>query len=517
MVLCLLCAAAVLLLDLSCATIQAPADVRKALKSARDNRGELVRAIRHFSRLEDSLKLRALYFLIENMEDHGFTRAALYDSAKVEIDFAAERYSSYDEAVAALDSLEAAHGTLNFGRKAWIEDIRTVDAEYLIENVELAFRAWQFPWAAHMSFDDFCNYVLPYRGSNEPVERWRGEFLERYRETRSEIGDEDDPVQVAHLINQELKSWFSFDPLYYLHPTDLGLTEMLECGMGRCEDMTNLAIYALRANGVAVTSDYTPHWADTGNNHAWNAVLERDGRVIPFMGCEANPREYSLRHRMAKAYRKTFSRQQDNLAARLTESESAPRWLRGRYYRDVTASYTDVADVTLSLTEPVPEGQRFAYLCVFNSGSWKAIHWAEITGTEATFSDMGLNLAYLPMYYVEDELTPAGQPFILGPEGSLRCLDGDQGLARSAALISTTRVTVEQATEGMEIDFLETGAEYELFFWDGEWVSLGSRRAGGEPLRFDEVPVDRLYWLVQAESRREERIFTLEGDRQIWW
>lgn len=37
--------------------------------------------------------------------------------------------------------------------------------------------------------------------------------------------------------------------------------------------MTNLAIFAMRANGLAVTSDYTPFWADSSNNHAWNAIL----------------------------------------------------------------------------------------------------------------------------------------------------------------------------------------------------------------------------------------------------
>ena len=70
--------------------------------------------------------------------------------------------------------------------------------------------------------------------------------------------------------------------------------------------MTNVTIYAMRANGLAVTSDYTPYWANSGNNHAWNAILTGEGKVVPFMGAEANPGEYRLANKLAKVYRKTW-------------------------------------------------------------------------------------------------------------------------------------------------------------------------------------------------------------------
>ena len=82
---------------------------------------------------------------------------------------------------------------------------------------------------------------------------------------------------------------------------------MMETKLGRCEDMTNMTIFALRANGLPVTSDYTPHWANSGNNHAWNAILDKNDSVIIFMGGEANPGEYELGHKLAKVYRKSFS------------------------------------------------------------------------------------------------------------------------------------------------------------------------------------------------------------------
>ena len=188
-----------------------------------------------------------------------------------------------------------------------------ITAEFLIAQIDYAFKAWrEKPWAQNMSWEDFRDYVLPYRGSNEPLESWRQAFWDKYAGLESRMTDPTDPVEAARLINEDIKSWFGFDPRYYYHPTDQGLEEMLESHLGRCEDMTNVTIYAMRANGIGVTSDYTPYWANCGNNHAWNAIVTGDGRVIPFMGAEANPGEYQLANMAAKVYRKTFAAQRQN-------------------------------------------------------------------------------------------------------------------------------------------------------------------------------------------------------------
>ena len=43
------------------------------------------------------------------------------------------------------------------------------------------------------------------------------------------------------------------------------------------------------------------------------------------------------------------------------------------------------------------------------------------------------------------------------------------------------------------------------------------RDADGAPLRFDALPADGLYWLVEKGSKRLERIFTIEEGMQRWW
>ena len=70
---------------------------------------------------------------------------------------------------------------------------------------------------------------------------------------------------------------------------------------------------------------------------------------------------------------------------------------------------------------------------------------------------------------------------------------------------------------GIARTFLRPGETYELSFWRDGWQSLGTATAGEKPLEFDRVPSGTLYWLVAEGSDREERIFTMEDGRQVWW
>lgn len=504
----------------SCSAIKYPDETKSTLKEARKNKNQLKIAIRYFHSKGDSLQLDALYYLLNNMSDHSFVEIALYDSNKVEIPWNVLDHKNYDEAESAMNELEVQHGELNWAVKERKKDINTISADFLIDNIELAFEAWrEKPWAQNYSYDIFKEYILPYRGSNEPIESWRswrGYFLEDFKDLEKQMENPDDPVEAAQLINTNLKDWFKFDPLFYLNPTDQGLFEMLKNKIGRCEDMTNITIYAMRANGIPVTSDYTPHWADTGNNHAWNSIVLPDGKILPFMGSEANPGDYSLSHRLAKAYRKMFSEQKNNLVFKLQEGEKAPAWLAGKSYMDVTTDYTNVHDVTFMLDYEIPDSTNFAYLCVFNSGKWKAIHWSEIQNEKVTFTDMGVNIVYLPMFYVHKELEPAGKPFIFMKNGDLRFLEGD-GNYEETELVSVTKKLFDKATEFKKVVFLDEGEVYELFYWDDEWKSLGKQTATSDPLTYRNVPKKHLLWLVKEDSKEEERIFTYDNNKQRWW
>ena len=515
-----LVSAAVIILGLPFAGLASDqvSGVAAALEAAGENRAELQKVLDHYEKSADTLKSRAARWLIVNMEGHGYVTYALVDTVGDTVAFDAEQYPSYDSLLQDFDRMESDHGRLDFKSAVKAKDIEEISSEFLIENIDLAFEAWRTrPWARDLPYEAFLEGVLPYRGSNEPLEPWRREFLDRYADLPSRMRDSTDPIEAAALINDDIKSWFGFDQRYYYHPTDQGLSEMKASGLGRCEDMTNLTIYAMRANGIAVTSDYTPHWANSGNNHAWNAIILPDRMAIPFMGAERNPGEYELTRKPAKVYRKSFSQQPGNLAFLKDEDRQVPPWLGGKSYRDVTASYGPARDVTVALYGPVPQDVKFAYLAVFNGGEWKAIHWGELEGTAVTFTDMLPNIAYLPMFYIEEDLVAAGQPFILETDGNRRVLEADTEESIEVTLAATTQKTMDASSESVERSHLIPGTEYELYYWaDKEWQSLGRAEAGAEPLKFV-APSGGLYWLVADGSDRDERIFTYDEDHQVWW
>ncbi len=495
-----------------------PPQVVEALKAAGDNRGELEKVLSHYASPEDSLKLQAALFLIGNMEGHCYATYVLRDTAGTEVEFNVLDYPDYSTMKTACDSMEATLGELDFERREKIEDLHTITGDFLINQIEYAFRAWrEKPWARALSFDSFCEYVLPYRGSNEPLEGWRETFREKYEDIEKDMADPYDPVEAARLINDDIMSWFKFDPRYYYHPTDQGLSEMLANRMGRCEDMTNVTIYAMRANGLAVTSDYTPHWANAGNNHAWNAIVTAGGTVTPFMGAERNPGEYRLANKLAKVYRKMFTKQMGNLAFQKKKQEKVPRWLGGKSYKDVTADYVDVCDVTVTFSKEIPDSVDIAYLCVFNSGEWRAIHWGRIENNAVVFTDMGKDIAYLPALYMNEEIVPYGAPFILDTNCVVHELQPEGNKSITAQLVSTTRRKQEVSTDGIAKIFLAAGQEYELSYWEDGWQSLGKSTASERPLVFDGVPSGCLYWLVAEGSDKEERIFTIDNGKQVWW
>ncbi|MFH1686344.1 MAG: transglutaminase-like domain-containing protein [bacterium] len=501
----------------SCAH-QYPDDVRTALDAAGPNRAALQAVLEHYAAQGDTLKLQAAQFLIVNMPEHCYVTYRLVDTTGAEHDFDITVFDNYDQLVSSFDSLQAARGELNFERNDKILDVETMTSELLIENIDYAFRAWtERPWARFLSFDQFCQYILPYRGSNEPLESWRPYYWERYQSTADSLDDQADPVVAAQAVNADVQTWFGFDPRYYYHPTDQGQAEMLASGLGRCEDMTNVTIYAMRANGLAVTSDYTPAWANSGNNHAWNSILLPGGKVVPFMGAETNPGDYTLHNRAAKVYRKTFAQQKSNLAFQPHLQEEVPRWLAGKNYADVTADYMPTRDVTVHFDAPPPDSVDIAYLCVFNSGEWRAIQWGRIAGDSALFGAMGTGIVYLPALYLNEEITPLGQPFLLSDSGPLEYLVPDSTAMQKLELSATTERALAGSTDGVELQALEKDADYELFCFDHDWVSLGVRTCDGHPLVYDNVPTGALYWLVKVGGHQEERVFQIVDGAVRWW
>ncbi len=485
-----------------------PKEVCQTLNDAGKNRSNLEKVLMHYQNTDDPLKYDAAVFLISNISDHGFADISFFNDEGNEVPFDSTDYANFDEALKDFQELEKNHGELTHKKKEYIRDVDVITADFLIENIELAFESWrQNPWSRKMSFEAFCHTILPYRISNEPLDRWRKPCMQRYADLPSQLQDISDPSDAARLIQADVDQWIRFNDKYYLHPTDQSYSQMCHSKQGRCEDITNMTTFAMRANAVATASDYTPAWANRDNNHAWTAILDRNGR--------GNAELFNI---PAKVYRKTFAIQKDSPIFQKKKNEQIPPWLAGRHYLDVTEQYVKTTDVTIHCTLPAPKHSTFVYLCVFNGGNWAPIAAAQLDGSNATFERMGRDIVYLPAYYADDAIHPAAPALIIHPDGSLQHLQADL-TGNQTVTISTTKpeITDDDTRLRIATRSVEPGNIYELFVWDDEWKSLGQQTGGQTPIQHQNLNRGRLYWLTEKDGRKLERVFTIENGQQIWW
>lgn len=510
--------AIIFIIGCSSRNFEPPENVIKVLNNAQQNKAELEKVIQHYQETGEVIKEEAAYFLISNMESHGYLIYNPVDETGETIEWDVKDYQNYESLQLALDSIQEKRGKMQF-EKDTICDHLTITADYLIQNIDLAYEAWSNnPWANHLDFFKFREYILPYRSSEEPLQDWRSYFINKYAWVKDAVKDPSNPIEAAILINNDIKSWFRFDPRYYHHPTDQGLDELIEIKTGRCEDMTNLAIYAMRANGIPVMSDFTPYWANSGNNHAWNAILTNNDSIIIFMGGESNPGEYKLNNKLAKVYRKTFGKQETSLASQKKDWETLPPYLNRNNIVDVTTEYVPVSDVKVTLNNGRPDSVNHAYVCVFNSGEWKAIDHGRMWSSKAHFYKLGRDVVYLPAFYMDKEIVPAGDVFLLDSTGKKIDLIPEGENLVQLKLNSTTKKIVSQTTDTSEKSNLKKGRNYTLFYWNNKWVKAGSQKAEEDHLVFENIPLNALYWLVEEGDYKEERIFTINSEgKQIWW
>ncbi len=482
--------------------------LEEALEKAKDNRGELEKVLHHYKD-KDPQKYEAACFLIRNMPGKCYTNLGWKNSEGDVIDFEALDYKDLNEASAAFDKLEKEHGEISYRPLETMYDIEIITADFLKTNIDQAFESWKNSlWTGDMPFDIFCERVLPYRATNEPLdETWRKRCQELFPNLKDLFPNPDDLLKVQKYLRKEMDKMIQFSTLYYLHPTDQSFSEMINSGKGRCEDMSNLAGFLNSAFALPMAKDYTPYWPKSDNNHAWEVMLDKNGKAV-------NAGNYHA----AKIYRKNYSHNRNNLIYRVKEDkESIPRWLASNSYTDVTSEYHEVGDAVIEPDFSEVGKQDYIYICVFNGGDWRAIHWAEVKDKQAVFTDMGLDICYIAAAYVDKELVPVSHPFILDTNKKVVFLDGSSGKTKKHRFDSITP-KIKNVDTGKAKKYMLKEGTYFLYEWkNNQWQVKQCFVLNEEGAIDAPVNENTLYWITKEETKNKARIFTIEDGRQIWW
>ena len=288
-----------------------PSDVEWALKLAGENRKELEKVLEHYGKLpEDKLKLQSAYFLIANMPYHYTVRDPQIDSFRTYINNTEIGVNSWVNFRKVYDSIK---------EEADIElDILYITSEFLIRNIDFSFQVWQeAPWGKQVSFETFCEEILPYRLDHEPLEYWKEDYYAIFQPIINSMvhGFRLDEICMNVLRSFKDRNWTMISDF---NPHGFGATALLQTRFGTCKEQAEFVTYALRSfgipSGIYMVIQHPDH---INRKHYWNYTHTVEGNLFGFDYAENVIVDGRWEHRKnGKVYRQCFSMQKETLPIR---------------------------------------------------------------------------------------------------------------------------------------------------------------------------------------------------------
>ena len=374
----------------------------------------------------DPEKLAAAKFLIENMPGHySFADTALLRRYHLTVDSFIT--ASPEIAFAALcDSIDEIAHIMGIDSSPKVSDCRIITADFLIDNIDRAFEQWRTnPWLRHLDFDQFCEYVLPYKVKElQPLDNWREKFCGVYADELRTLEYCDLYDGSAYRACRTLNEAYKRDKrprvsnMKWVQVYDVDTR--LKVPRGMCSDFVYLTAVIFRSVGLPIACDRTPHWGNQRLGHSWNVLLAQNGKTVPFVGMLLNAEEGPIiDERLPKAFRSTYSANPDLKKLNLT-GDYVPRFFRNIFQKDVTDEYVATSDVDIDCRDC---DSKTAYLCVYGENDWTPVDYGEINRGKARFKSVGRNIVYLPVCYSDNGSRKAiSAPFKLNFDGSITYL-----------------------------------------------------------------------------------------------
>lgn len=387
-----------------------------ALKQAKDNKKELVKVLKHFE--NDSLKYCAACFLIENMPYHDY-----YEGKQL------EKYLKYFEVYSEgkhkpqqiVDSLELADGKFSIQTLIHKYDIENVDSALLVNNIEWAFKVWQEqPWGKNVCFDDFCEFILPYKIGDEPLAEWREQLYNKYNpllDSIRHLPQVEDPLFVAQfLMDKWQKKRYKWTMLFPGGPHLGPVTTELKAGT--CREFTDGIIYILRSVGIPCGKDKTIMKGNNNASHYWSFVLDKDRKVYV-----TEPKIWTKVIKsgvvFAKVHRVTFGINRD-WAEELKGISHVYPTFQNACLRDVTSVYNDSSNyqVTVSADDMYNrlDKKELVYLCLSSRSQWIPVDFAFMQGNEVCFKNVGSGTVCVIATWDGTNLRIQSDPFLIEQE-----------------------------------------------------------------------------------------------------
>lgn len=368
------------------------------------NRAELEKVLLYYK--NEPQKLQAARFLLANMPYYFAYTDTKIDSIK-NILKGAVKAKGFIE-----DSVKIKWQHADWGPNLKRFDAHVITADLLIENINFAFDVWESrTWSKYYSFDDFCEYILPYRIEDEPLEKWRKVYYEKYSSILDSLYQGSDVVEAAKAIVSYLKKE-KFTNNHDFSIPHLGASYLMNNRVGYCRENCDVAIYVLRSLGIPVATDSYHISPVYQSRHYWSALVDTNKRTIPFNYVEEEIRRgYYGNRKKGKVYRCCFGVQPEKFSG-IYQDRSVYPLFTTPFIKDVTSEYTRK---DLSAKIPVKQNinERYVYLAIWTGRNYEPIDIAEINKGQVYFKGLEEHVIYHPVYRSHEGLSPVDYPFYL--------------------------------------------------------------------------------------------------------
>lgn len=378
--------------------------------------------IKYYEESGDTEKIKASKYLLEGACRHDF-----YDEGAIDV---------YRDKIMRLD-IPCRKDSLT---RAWemacafsLEDVVNkcdttfLDEDFLRENIDEAFAAWRnAPWHEDVPFDLFCEYILPYRVSDERLQSHTRRILrEKYQPLIENCTDLIEAFEVVYNYFMEYIQKKSMDCPYIMDPLTTEYVRQADCKQ-RCI----LIVSVLRALGIPATIDRVLNWANYSTlGHEWVVLVDKDGQTysiadkdsVAQIGNPVDAATFEVRYvpkndemygqaicsqkKVAKVYRQKFLKK-------------GYRGVAQSVLEDVSGVYGFDASLSVELHEDFEV--RHFYLCTFLTGKgWVPVAVSTSQGGKIRFDHVGQDIIYLVGYYNNNEICPVANPVWLKSDGKV--------------------------------------------------------------------------------------------------
>lgn len=416
--------------------------LRYALNAAGDNKSELQAVLKHYRTVDnDPEKLKAAKYLIANMPAHYSYR----DTSAI------NRY--YSQALEILgtgpspdwqrDTLRQISDTQYGGiARDIVSDVEVMTADYLIYSIDHAFNQWRTqPWAKHLSYDEFRDWILPYKVTElQSLDAWRDTLSQHYSDSISTVTDPSDERNTIYgaieIVRNEIHTKQSDIGLRVIWE-DRGSIPMrsaetwVRMTYGSCYDYVVMGNAVFRSLGLPSAVDQVPAWGRNSEGHSWYVFPDDRGReqatinsLIMPAGMQFYPYE-----RIPKVWRSTYEINRDVVKYRNSARFVYPFEI---CRQDVTYKYNLTSDIKIVINEEKVrelDDKKYVYIAMAVNGGgpqWNVLDFGVINKGSACFKNMGRNMLYIALGCKGHKLIPISNPFILHKSGEVEYIENHE-------------------------------------------------------------------------------------------